>query len=103
MSKFLKRDIFGYFQMGPYGIRAFSLNRILLAEKKYLEMKQNNGVRTITLSDPSSRNSLSLAMLKSLVINIKKDENNIDLRSIVIRSVPGSVFSAGHNLKELVR
>lgn len=60
-------------------------------------------VRTVCLSDSSSRNSLSLEMLKTLVREIKRDEDNKDLRSIVLTSVPGKVFSAGHNLKELVR
>lgn len=32
---------------------------------------------------------------------IKRNENNKDLRSIVLTSEPGKVFSAGHNLKEL--
>jgi len=42
-------------------------------------------------------------MLKTLVTEIKRDEDNKDLRSIVLMSEPGKVFSAGHNLKELVR
>ncbi|XP_011633402.1 enoyl-CoA hydratase domain-containing protein 3, mitochondrial isoform X2 [Pogonomyrmex barbatus] len=40
-------------------------------------------------------------MLKTLVREIKKDEDNKELRSIVLTSEPGKVFSAGHNLKEL--
>lgn len=75
--------------------------RALSTEKKYVETTERNGVRTICLSDSSSRNSLSLEMLKTLVTEIKKDEDNKDLRSIVLTSVPGKVFSAGHNLKEL--
>lgn len=35
-------------------------------------------------------------------MNIKKDEDSKDLRSIVIKSGLERVFSAGHNLKELV-
>ncbi|XP_011879506.1 PREDICTED: enoyl-CoA hydratase domain-containing protein 3, mitochondrial [Vollenhovia emeryi] len=75
--------------------------RTLSTEKKYVETTDRNGVRTIRLSDSSSRNSLSLEMLKVLVREIKRDEDNKDLRSIVLMSEPGKVFSAGHNLKEL--
>ncbi|XP_077273933.1 enoyl-CoA hydratase domain-containing protein 3, mitochondrial [Temnothorax americanus] len=76
--------------------------RTLSTEKKYVETTERNGVRTIRLSDSSSRNSLSLEMLKTLVREIKRDEDNKDLRSIVLTSEPsGKVFSAGHNLKEL--
>lgn len=53
------------------------------------------------LSHSSSRNSLSLEMLKILIYNITRDQDNQDLRSIVITAVPGKIFSAGHNLKEL--
>ncbi|KAL6439798.1 hypothetical protein ACFW04_004080 [Cataglyphis niger] len=40
-------------------------------------------------------------MLKILLKEIKRDENNKDLRSIILMSDSGKVFSAGHNLKEL--
>lgn len=33
--------------------------------------------------------------------NIQRDENNKDLRVIVLSAAPGPVFSSGHNLKEL--
>ncbi|XP_039311904.1 enoyl-CoA hydratase domain-containing protein 3, mitochondrial isoform X2 [Solenopsis invicta] len=77
------------------------ITRTLSTEKKYVETTERNGVRTICLCDSSSRNSLSLEMMKTLVTEIKRDENNKDLRSIVLMSEPGKVFSAGHNLKEL--
>ncbi|XP_048510333.1 enoyl-CoA hydratase domain-containing protein 3, mitochondrial isoform X2 [Athalia rosae] len=41
-------------------------------------------------------------MMKSLIDNITKDQNDSTLRSIVIRAAPGKVFSAGYNLKELM-
>ncbi|XP_050453176.1 enoyl-CoA hydratase domain-containing protein 3, mitochondrial isoform X2 [Cataglyphis hispanica] len=40
-------------------------------------------------------------MLKILLKEIKRDENNKHLRSILLMSDSGKVFSAGHNLKEL--
>ncbi|XP_020291352.1 enoyl-CoA hydratase domain-containing protein 3, mitochondrial isoform X3 [Pseudomyrmex gracilis] len=73
----------------------------ILSEEKYLKTTEKNGVRTIRLNNSLSRNALSLEMLKTLVKEIKRDENNKDFRSIVITSEPGKVFSAGHDLKEL--
>ncbi|XP_024227177.1 enoyl-CoA hydratase domain-containing protein 3, mitochondrial isoform X3 [Bombus impatiens] len=109
MLRFIKKDIFICFQVGRSSTRTFSINRMLFSEEKYLEIKEDNGVRiyyickvkTLILNHPESRNSLSLKMLKSLLINIKKDEDSKNLRSIVIKSGLEKVFSAGHNLKEL--
>ena len=39
--------------------------------------------------------------MNDLQESIEKDQNNQDLRVIVISAAPGPVFSAGHNLKEL--
>ncbi|XP_018055196.1 PREDICTED: enoyl-CoA hydratase domain-containing protein 3, mitochondrial [Atta colombica] len=75
--------------------------RTLSTEKKYVETTEKNGVRTICMCDSSSCNSLSLGMLKSLMTEIKRDEDNKNLRSIVLMSESRKVFSAGHNLKEL--
>ncbi|KOC60475.1 Enoyl-CoA hydratase domain-containing protein 3, mitochondrial, partial [Habropoda laboriosa] len=88
-------------QMGKYFTRTFSTSRTFYLEEKYLEIKENNGVRTLILNHAPSRNSLSLEMLKSLVASIKKDENDKNFRSIVLRSGLEKIFSAGHNLKEL--
>lgn len=49
----------------------------------------------------SYRNSLSLDMMNHLIEAINKNKNDISLRVIVL-SAKGNVFSAGHNLKELV-
>lgn len=59
-------------------------------------------MRTLILNHLPSRNSLSLKMLKSLWKNIIDDENNNNLRTIVIKSGLEKIFSAGHNIKELV-
>ncbi|XP_076755055.1 enoyl-CoA hydratase domain-containing protein 3, mitochondrial [Xylocopa sonorina] len=100
MLRVTKKFVFDYAQVGRK-TRAFSTDRMLSSEEKYLDVKENNGVRTLILNHPSTRNSLSLEMLKNLLANIKKDEHNKELRSIVIRSGLEKVFSAGHNLKEL--
>lgn len=47
----------------------------------------------------SYRNALSLDMMSELLTNLRRNKQNEDLRCIVL-SATGSVFSAGHNLKE---
>ncbi|CAL1676781.1 unnamed protein product [Lasius platythorax] len=86
---------------GPTVSQRIDITRTLSTERKYVETTEKDGIRTIRLSDSASRNSLSLEMLKILVSEIKRDEDNKDLRSILLTSDPGKVFSAGHNLKEL--
>ncbi|KAK2164027.1 hypothetical protein LSH36_70g05008 [Paralvinella palmiformis] len=60
--------------------------------------QQNEGIRKITLNNPKKRNALSLAMLT----NLEQDLEDVtsDLRVIII-AAEGSVFSAGHDLKEM--
>ncbi|XP_043523113.1 enoyl-CoA hydratase domain-containing protein 3, mitochondrial isoform X1 [Frieseomelitta varia] len=101
MLRFMRKEILICFQVKKCNTRTFYINRMLRSEEKYLEIKEDNGVRTLILNHPASRNSLSLKMLESLLTNIKKDEDNKDLRSIVIKSGLEKVFSAGHNIKEL--
>jgi enoyl-CoA hydratase/carnithine racemase len=59
-----------------------------------------NGVARLTLSDNSSRNSLSENMMRQLLIALKNCSENIAIGAIVIAS-EGPVFCSGHNLKEL--
>ena len=47
------------------------------------------------------RNALSLAMLESLKENLEEDVDDPNLRVIVLKG-EGPVFSAGHDLKEMV-
>ncbi|XP_017753081.1 PREDICTED: enoyl-CoA hydratase domain-containing protein 3, mitochondrial [Eufriesea mexicana] len=101
MLRLMKKNIFIYSQVKTYITRAVSTNKVFPPGEKYLEVKEHNGVRTLILNHPASRNSLSLKMMKSLLMNIKKDEENKNLRSIVLKSGLEQVFSAGHNLKEL--
>lgn len=65
------------------------------------KVSENNGIRSIVLDDEKTRNSLSLAMMETLIQNITENQFNSSLRCIVLSST-GKVFSAGHNLKELV-
>lgn len=47
------------------------------------------------------RNSLSIAMMENLIDNITRGQDDPSIRVIIITGV-GPIFSAGHNLKELV-
>lgn len=85
----------------PTVSQGINITRTLSTERKYVETTERDGVRTIRLSDSASCNFLSLGMLRNLLREIKKDEDNKDLRSILLMSNSEKVFSAGHNLKEL--
>ena len=60
----------------------------------------NKGISRIKLNDPSTYNSLSLGMLKSLIAALKDLEKDEKTRVIIIEG-SGKGFSAGHNLKEV--
>lgn len=65
-----------------------------------LSVTESDGVRNITMVDGKTRNCLSMAMMESLIDEIRRNEDDKTLRVIVLSST-GPVFSAGHNLKEL--
>jgi enoyl-CoA hydratase/carnithine racemase len=58
------------------------------------------GVAVVTLNRPQARNSLSLAMLDALHLAIVELGREAGVSAIVL-AANGSVFSAGHDLKEL--
>ncbi|KAK2495845.1 hypothetical protein MC885_000690, partial [Smutsia gigantea] len=72
-------------------------------------VRQRDGIRSaaglprghIVLSNPKKRNTLSLAMLKSLQSDILHEAESTNLKVIII-SAEGPVFSSGHDLKELM-
>ncbi|XP_046839214.1 enoyl-CoA hydratase domain-containing protein 3, mitochondrial-like isoform X1 [Xenia sp. Carnegie-2017] len=59
-----------------------------------------NGIGKIVLNNPLKRNALSLAMLKSIENGLM--ENVVKKSHVVIISANGTVFSSGHDLKELI-
>lgn len=78
-----------------------SLNHLSVRRNhNLLSVTESDGVRNITMVDGKTRNCLSIAMMESLIREIKKNEDDKSLRIIVLSST-GPVFSAGHNLKEL--
>ena len=59
-----------------------------------------NGIKSVTINDPKTYNSLSFATLRSLLNTFKKlDKDNTT--KVIILDGAGKGFSAGHNLKEV--
>lgn len=57
--------------------------------------------RKKTIENFKNRNSLSIGMMQELLHNLKEQQNDKNLR-VVVLAAEGTIFSAGHNLKELV-
>lgn len=73
---------------------------VMIIKRTFLSVTESNGIRNIKLQDHKTRNSLSLKMMDDLINAIKNKGDDKSLRVIVL-SADGSIFSAGHNLKEL--
>jgi enoyl-CoA hydratase/carnithine racemase len=65
-----------------------------------LVVVDNDGVRTITLDHPSSRNALSMRMMNALKAALGSAEHDPQVRVIVL-AANGPAFCAGHDLKEI--
>lgn len=65
-----------------------------------LHTKTEDHVCHITLANPASRNALSIAMIEAIGGALEQADRDKNVRAIVIRG-EGSVFSAGHDLKEM--
>lgn len=61
--------------------------------------RASNGVCSITLNAPKSRNALSRAMIRDIAAAVQKASSD-DTRVLVLRA-NGPAFSAGHDLKEV--
>lgn len=57
-------------------------------------------VATLTLNNPARRNALSSAMMREMRAAIRRADGDAGVRVLIIAAV-GSVFSAGHDLREL--
>ncbi|EDW60689.2 enoyl-CoA hydratase domain-containing protein 3, mitochondrial [Drosophila virilis] len=68
--------------------------------EEFIKVKNQQGVRKITLCHPRTRNSLSMDMMCALHEALIADRENVELRCVVL-TAEGKVWSAGHNLKEL--
>ena len=59
-----------------------------------------NGIKSITINDPKTYNSLSFVTLRSLLNTFKKIDKDNSTKVIILEGA-GKGFSAGHNLKEV--
>ena len=59
-----------------------------------------SGIKKVIINDPKTYNSLSFAVLNSLLNTFKKLDNNNSTKLIILEGA-GKGFSAGHNLKEV--
>lgn len=71
-----------------------------MASTPILQMTVEAGVATLTLDNPSRRNSLSEAMLDALGAALGDIGGDASVR-VVILAATGTVYCAGHDLKEL--
>lgn len=60
----------------------------------------SEGVATLTLNCPESRNALSVALMSALEAEIANIATNKDIRAVVL-AANGPAFCAGHDLKEM--
>jgi enoyl-CoA hydratase/carnithine racemase len=68
---------------------------------KNLQFDAEAAIGTITLNRPEKRNALSLELLKELSALLTTISQNNDVRVLIIKG-EGKVFSAGHDISQLV-
>jgi enoyl-CoA hydratase/carnithine racemase len=66
-----------------------------------LAVERRSPATIITLNRPEQRNPLSLELMNALSAELERQASDPEVRAIVLRGA-GPVFSAGHNLRELV-
>lgn len=69
-------------------------------DRPYLVSTEQPGFVTLTLDRPESRNPLSEHMLDEMIAALDAIAPRKDVRAVII-AANGSVFSAGHDLKEM--
>lgn len=70
-------------------------------EYKEIKFEIKEGIGLITLNRPEKRNALSLDMMQEMISLLKIIKNQREIRVVIIRGA-GPVFSAGHDLAEMV-
>ena len=66
-----------------------------------LLVRREGATATITLNRPEKRNALSLELMEELIAAFERLDSERDVRVIVVEGA-GPVFSAGHDLSEMV-
>jgi enoyl-CoA hydratase/carnithine racemase len=70
--------------------------RVVSGEKVLYEVGE--GVATVTLNDPDTRNSLSAELMEGLVSSLQSARDDEEVRCVVLASSHEKVFSSGANL-----
>ncbi len=72
-----------------------------MASYEHLSCAADAGIVTLTLNRPERRNALSEALMLELTAALAQHGAHLDSRAIVLAAA-GSVFSAGHDLSDMV-
>ncbi len=70
-------------------------------EYRDIKFEVKEGIGLITLNRPEKRNALSLNMMQEMISLLKIIKGQKDIRALIIKGA-GSVFSAGHDLSEMI-
>lgn len=62
--------------------------------------RDDDGIATLTLNRPASRNALSMAMMAALIDHLDAVDGDASVKVVVI-AAEGPAFCAGHDLKEM--
>ncbi|MBI3652790.1 MAG: enoyl-CoA hydratase [Acidobacteria bacterium] len=68
---------------------------------EYLLVETHDAIARVTLNRPEKRNSLSLALMREVNACLKEIGNSPDIRAVIVAAA-GAVFSAGHDLSEMM-
>ena len=68
----------------------------------FITVERNDGIAAITLARPEKRNALSLGVMRELIAGLEALGNDRSVRVAILRAL-GPAFSAGHDLREMLR
>lgn len=81
--------------------RLKTMDKNQIHEEELVRYERIDGVAVLTLNNPKKRNALSIDLLKSLQWYLTGIQEDPTVHVVIIRAV-GTVFSAGHDLRELL-
>ncbi|KAG8238649.1 hypothetical protein J437_LFUL018595 [Ladona fulva] len=97
---FLGSTIFGKVKHSNAITRNIYLSSKIYGANGLTKTNIKNGMKSIVMNDLKTRNCLSNSMMEDLIEDISVDQDNPEVRCMVLSAV-GPVFSSGHNLREL--
>ena len=68
---------------------------------RHIDVRRDGPAARITLNRPEKRNALSLDLMEELIRALRAVGESSDVRAVVIEGA-GPVFSAGHDLSEMI-